>query len=84
MDMPPPSKLLLSQLFMEPGTRSWWSTSRTRLTLLYAKLDTASTTYVHCDVTVEADAVAASGALDEIPRTCRHGETGPCPLSCNT
>jgi hypothetical protein len=64
------------RLFVEYGA-PWWSTSKTRLTLIYAKLDTASTTYVHCNITVEADVVAAvdhtvaaSNVLDEIPPTC--------------
>jgi hypothetical protein len=52
-----------------------WSTSRMRLACLCVELSAASTTYVHCDVTVEANAVlavAAFGTLDEICPTHHH------------
>jgi hypothetical protein len=53
----------------------------------YVELDVASTTYVHCDVTVEADAVVAVyhtvvafDTLDEIPPTRRHGDSATSPV----
>jgi hypothetical protein len=58
-----------------------------RLACLCVELSMASTTYVHCDVTVEADAVVvvdhavvAFGTLDEIPLTHRHGDSATSPI----
>jgi hypothetical protein len=56
------------------------------LARLYVELGVASTTYVHCDITVEADAVvvvdhtvAMFGTLDEFPLTHRHGDSVTAP-----
>jgi hypothetical protein len=58
-----------------------------RLACLCVELGVATTTYVHCDITVEAyvvvvvdHAVAAFGTLDDIPSMRRHGDSATSPV----
>jgi hypothetical protein len=58
-----------------------------RLACLCVELGVATTTYVHCDITVEAyvvvvvdHAVAAFGTLDDIPPMRCHGDSATSPV----
>jgi hypothetical protein len=82
------ARVVVANIQDEAGASgSWWPTSRTRLACLCVELDVASTTYVHCDVTLEADAVVAVdhavvafGVLDEFPPMRHHGDSATTPV----